>query len=58
MTVWQEMDRWPYPPQGALIEGKLPDGSEARVSFNPVRQEWVGEDGEPVQRPTHWRLLG
>lgn len=51
------MDRWPFQPQDQLIEGKLPDGSEARVRFNPMRQEWVGEDGTSVARPTHWREI-
>lgn len=54
---WQEMDCWPYPPQGPVLLGRLPDGSEARVKFNPVRQCWVAEDGKDVARPTHWRVI-
>lgn len=36
--------------------GKLEDGTELVVSFNPLRQEWQDKDGNRVS-PIEWRSL-
>lgn len=44
-------------PKDRFIIGRFPDGSEATVTWNPVRQEWEDFDGRPCNGWTHWREI-
>jgi hypothetical protein len=56
MTQWT--DRFHYTtPKDRYIIARLPDGSEATVSWNPNRQGWDDFDGKPCDQWVDWREI-
>lgn len=56
MTKWT--DRYSHlTPRDRFIIGRLPDGTEKEVEWNPMTQQWHDFDGKPCNNWTEWREI-
>ena len=51
---WTDRYAWNTPRDGSYINVRLPDESERRVTFNPLKQGWQDADGKPCNDWVEW----